>query len=121
LVSFQKNFINDNNTAGRREKMTQIAYSELTKRFYFLPAKGSKVDITEDVKEIISKSASPSPGWVSVEERLPTEKDANKFGKVLLLYGDESCNAVHWTIVGKIEPGQYWHTHWMPLPQPPKH
>lgn len=31
--------------------MTQIAYSELTKRFYFLPAKGKKVDITDDVIE----------------------------------------------------------------------
>jgi hypothetical protein len=34
--------------------MTQIAYSELTKRFYYLPIKGSKVDITSDIKEIVS-------------------------------------------------------------------
>ena len=33
--------------------MTQIAFSELTKSFYFLPVKGSKIDITNDIKEIV--------------------------------------------------------------------
>lgn len=34
--------------------MTHIAYSELTKHFYFIPAKGEKIDITNDIKVIIS-------------------------------------------------------------------
>jgi hypothetical protein len=33
--------------------MTQIAFSELTKCFYFLPEKGKKIDITEDIQEIL--------------------------------------------------------------------
>jgi hypothetical protein len=49
--------------------MTHIAYSELTKRFYFLPEKGKKIDITDDINEILKSQSLPpdSKGNASAE------------------------------------------------------
>lgn len=54
--------------------------------------------------------------WISVKDRLPEEKDANKWGKVLLLYEDDSCNSQYWQIVDRLP----WHKFWMRIPESPK-
>jgi len=60
--------------------MKQLAYSELTKRIYFLPdgimTKGRKVDITDDVNEIIKfKLASTPPEGKGYSLDRPNIKD----------------------------------------------
>lgn len=49
--------------------MIQISFSELTKRYYFLPSKGKKIDITDDIKEIIAAhQLPPAPPLTTDEE-----------------------------------------------------
>ncbi len=56
--------------------------------------------------------------WISVEERLPTEKDADENGNVLM-YANNSGYVVKcitaWMVVG-FTPKSFW----QPLPHPPK-
>lgn len=59
--------------------MIQIGYSELTKRYYFLPEKGKKVDITEDIQEII-KSSRPSIDIVDELRKLNPYQSETKEG-----------------------------------------
>ena len=66
--------------------MTYIGYSELTKRYYLLPRskKESKLDITEDIKEILKANESPNPeqGIEAVEfARWITENDGEILDK----------------------------------------
>ena len=52
--------------------------------------------------------------WIALSERKPTEKDANKHGRVLALFDDGVSITIEWN-------SEYssW-THWMPVPPPPK-
>lgn len=61
--------------------MTLIEYSELTKRFYFIPAKGVKIDITDDIKEIIAAQALQIAGdaWDAGQARLMYEASCEEF------------------------------------------
>jgi hypothetical protein len=67
---------------------------------------------------------SPSPGWVSVEERLPEIKSyamvwiggtVNEWIKHFYSSQGKWIN-----MEGIVLPKYYEVTHWMPLPQPPK-
>lgn len=55
--------------------------------------------------------------WISVEERLPTEADADDVGAVLAIHKAARKKYYHWRSVAD---NPFDFTHWMPLPQPPK-
>lgn len=55
--------------------MKQLSYSELTKKIYFLPVKGSKIDITNDIQEFINS-------------KLPLNPDKPKDSPVFNIGGD---------------------------------
>lgn len=57
------------------------------------------------------------PRWISVEERLPTEADANPYESVLAIAKDDGfARSWVWDLVERYP---NWFTHWMPLPKPP--
>ncbi len=61
--------------------------------------------------------------WISVEDRLPTEKDADENGKVLVWREMNEGQAgltksiLDWNMVKYCDKGSFW----QPLPTPPKH
>ena len=64
--------------------------------------------------------ADEHPNWISVEDRLPEEKDKGESDMVLVTDGEQIWHGHYWyrindwiSLVGKP-------THWMPLPQQPK-
>jgi hypothetical protein len=61
--------------------MTHIGYSELTKRYYFLPEKGKKIDITDDINEILKSQFPDSKGNASAEEQEEILDDIWNVGK----------------------------------------
>lgn len=72
--------------------------------------------------EIMKQAGWESSEWISVEDRLPTEKDADENGKVLIWRevndGQKSLSKsiFDWWMVIKCDKSSYW----KPLPQPPK-
>lgn len=52
--------------------------------------------------------------WIPVEERLPTEDDADERGNVLVIHPKGHKNFWRWDFVHSPIV-----THWMPLPEPP--
>lgn len=56
-------------------------------------------------------------GWISVEERLPTEDDGDAVGAVLAIHKAAKKKYWHW---GNVAENPYDFTCWMPLPEPPK-
>lgn len=58
------------------------------------------------------------PQWISVEERLPVEADANPYESILAIEKDDGfARAWCWDIVVRY-PNEF--THWMPMPEPPE-
>ena len=76
-------------------------------------------------EEAISKTetAETQTNWISVEDRLPTEKDADENGKVLVWREMNEGQAgltksiLDWNMVKYCDKGSFW----QPLPTPPKH
>ena len=54
--------------------------------------------------------------WISVEERLPTEADADDVGAVLAIHKAARKKYYHWRSVAD---NPFDFTYWMPLPEPP--
>ena len=55
--------------------------------------------------------------WISVEDGLPTENDADSLGFVIAWHEKTQLSVVvHWA-VARVQPK---YTHWQPLPSPPK-
>lgn len=55
--------------------------------------------------------------WISVEDRPPTEDDADDNGFVVAYTTENKKIIARWTDVRRFNE---FVTHWMPLPQPPK-
>lgn len=70
-----------------------------------------RIKSREDLQPLFS-------GWISVEERLPTEKDASPNKSVLAIdiHDGFAREWVRESVV--LYPDSF--THWMPLPEPPK-
>ena len=58
-----------------------------------------------------------SQWWISVEERLPTEQDADDVGAVLAVHKAARKRYYHWR---SVVDNPFDFTFWMPLPTPPK-
>ena len=62
--------------------------------------------------------ADATPRWISVEERLPTEEDANEEGLVLVRnFGCPQYEAMDWD---QVKMFRSMISNWMHLPEPPK-
>ena len=55
--------------------------------------------------------------WISVEERLPTEQDADDVGAVLAVHKAARKRYYHWR---SVVDNPFDFAFWMPIPQPPK-
>lgn len=74
-----------------------IKYSELTKRFYFLPVKGAKVDITDEINQILLHAYNPN----QQPEQYPTPQEQQTFrvkedGRELFFYGSKPTEFEKW-------------------------
>lgn len=56
--------------------------------------------------------------WISVEDRLPTAKDADFVGNVLVC--DFTVPEIGVNVSNYMFIDEKYHSHWKPLPQPPK-
>lgn len=69
-------------------------------------------------RKALQSTLTPPNEWVSVEERLPEEKQR------VIVRCERVGTSVGWILWGNwmtdIGPGAGKATHWMPLPQPPK-
>lgn len=57
-------------------------------------------------------------GWISVEERSPTQSDGDKFGRILAV-NPNAPRVIIWHWIDVADP-KAEHTHWQPLPDLPE-
>lgn len=57
-------------------------------------------------------------GWISVEERPPTQSDGDKFGRILAV-NPNAPRVIIWHWIDVADP-KAEHTHWQPLPDLPE-
>ena len=69
----------------------------------------------EDVAAHLIENGVTVPRWIPVEERLPTEDDADERGCVSVIHINGSKNIWHWSSADSILV-----THWMPLLKGPE-
>lgn len=64
--------------------------------------------------------ADEHPNWISVEDRLPEEKDKGESDMVLVTDGEQIWHGHYWYRINDWISLVRKPTHWMPLPQLPK-
>ena len=70
--------------------------------------------------------ADNNPNWISVEDRLPEEKDRGESDVVLVTDGEQIWHGYYWFYFSDGRPCNDWFsqvkmpTHWMPMPKMPK-
>ena len=71
----------------------------------------------ECLAEVLYNAGYRKQEWISVEDRLPTEQDADDDYGVLAIHKRSIKRYYHWKSVAD---NPFDFTHWIPLPEPPK-
>ena len=76
-------------------------------------------DSANDILDLIERQQAEleKRQWISVDDRLPSEQDADDIGMVLAVHKTSKKRCYHWRIVVD---NPFDFTYWMPLPEPPK-
>ena len=72
--------------------------------------------VSEASRKLAITALQAYQGWISVEDRLPTEDDADDYGRMLFYWDNGLVDVWNHVVMGE----NVKVTHWKPLPEPPK-